>query len=136
MGLQSPQHLVPLDISVRMAQNSPPSIHADQELTTMSLTKPLSLPASSVILASTVRVMHGCIPMVTVMKVSSALGDLGPSVLEILVWLTMIMQQAPLTAVIQCLNVCAQHGTKQQVEQKCSVKIIIFLLLKHEENRK
>lgn len=132
MGPQSPQSLVPLDIFVRMAQNLPSSIPAVQERTTMSLTKPPKLPASSAILASTVKVMHGCIRMTTAMKVSSALVDLGPSVLETLVWLTMIVQQAPLTAVIQCSNVCAQRGTKQQVLQKCSIKIIVFLLLKHD----
>lgn len=132
MGPQSPQSLVPLDIFVRMAQNLPPSIPAVQERTTMSLTKPPKLPASSAILASTVKVMHGCIRMTTAMKVSSALVDLGPSVLETLVCLTMIVQQAPLTAVIQCSSVCAQRGTKQQVEQKCSIKIIVFLLLTRE----
>ena len=118
MGPQSPQRLVPLGIFVPMAQNLPPSTPADQELTTMSLTRPLKLPASSAILASTVRVTHGCILMAIAMKVSSALVDLGPSVLETLVWLTMAMQQAPLITVIQSSNVCVQHGTKQQVEQK------------------
>ena len=131
MGPQSPQRLVLMDIFVPMARNLPPSIHAHQERTTMSLTKPLRLPASYVIPGNTVRVMHGCGPMTTVMKVSSALVDRGPSVLETLVWPTTIMQQAPLTAVTQCSNVCAQHGTKQQVEQRCSIKIIVFLLLNH-----
>lgn len=124
MGPQSPQRPVPLDIFVRMARNLTPSIPADQERTTMSLTKPLKLPASYAILGSTVRVMEGYIPMATVMKVSSALVDLGPSVLETLVWLTMIVQQAPLTAVIQCSNVCARRGTRQQVTYALLVIIV------------
>ena len=132
MGPQSLQSPVPMDIFVRMARKLPPSIHADQELTTMSLTKPPSLPASYVILGSTVRVMQGCGPMAIAMKVSSALVDRGLSVLETLVWPIMIMQQAPLTAVTQCSNVCAQHGTKQQVERNCSIKIIVYLLLNHD----
>jgi len=131
MGPQSPQRPVLMDIFVLMARNLPPSIHAHQELTTMSRTKPLRLPASYVILGSTVRVMHECGPMAIAMKVSSALVDRGPSVLETLVWPIMIMQQAPLTAVTRCLSVCAQHGTKQQVEQRCSIKIIVFLLWNH-----
>lgn len=131
MGPQSPQRPVLMDIFVRMARNLPPSIHADQELTTMSLTKPLRLPVSYVILGSTARVMHECGLMTIAMKVFSALVDRGPSVLETLVWPITIMQQVLLTVVTQCSNVCAQHGTKQQVEQKCSVKIIVFLLLNH-----
>lgn len=115
---QSPQHPVPKGISVQIAQNLPPSILADRGLTTMSLTKPLSRRASCVTQGSTVRVLHVCGPMTSVMKASSALVDRGPSVQETLVWLIMTMQQAPLTAVTECLNVCAQHGTKLQVEQK------------------
>lgn len=65
---------------------------------------------------STVRAMHVCGLMTTVMKVSSAPVDRGPSVQETLVSPIMIMQQALLTAVTQCSSVCAQHGTKLQVE--------------------
>lgn len=124
MGPQSPQHPVLLGIFVQMARNLPPSIRADQELTTISLTKRLSLPASSVTLESTARVMHGCGPMTIVTKVSFALVDRGPSALETLVCPTTIMQQALMTPVTQCLNVCAQHGTKQQVQQKYSSKLL------------
>ena len=128
MGPQSPQHPVLRGIFVQMARNLPPSIHADQELTTMSLAKRPSLRASCVTLGSIVKVMHGCGPMTIVTKVSSALGDRGLVVLETLVWLTTIMPQALLTAVTQCSNVCARHGTKQQVEQTSSIKNIVCLL--------
>lgn len=113
---QSHQHPALKGISVRMAQNLPHSIHAGQVLTTTSRTKLQSLHVSCVIQESTVKAMHGCGPMTTVMKVSSALVDHGLNVQETLVLLIMIMQQALLTAVTQYLSACAQHGTKPQVE--------------------
>lgn len=114
---QSPQHPVPKGISVQMARNLPLSIHVDQELTTMSQTKRRSLHASYVIQESTVRDMHVCGPMTTVMRVSSALVDRGPNAQETLVSQIMVMQQALLTAVTQCSSVCVQHGTKLQVQK-------------------
>lgn len=113
---QSPQHPAPKGISVQMVQNLLPNIHVDQVLITTSQTKLQSLRVSCVIQESTVKATHGCGPMTTVMKVSSAPVDHGPNVQETLVLPIMITQQALLTAVTQCLSACAQHGTKLQVE--------------------
>ena len=112
---QSPQHPVPRDTSVQMVQNFPPSILVDQAHTTMLLTRHQSQHANCATQESTVKDLGGSGPMAFVMRGSTVQEDRGPSVREILAWLTIIMQQALLTAVILHLNVFALHGTRLQV---------------------
>ena len=115
MAPQLPQHLVPRDISVQMAQNLQPNILADQARTTMSLTRHQSRHANCATQESTAKDLGGSGLMVFVMRDFTVLEDRGLSVREILALPTITMQQALLTAAMLHLNVFVLHGTRPQV---------------------
>lgn len=130
---QSLQHRALKDISVQTAQSFPHNTLADLEHTTMSLTRRLNQLVNCVILENTVKALEEYGRMGCVMRDSTVLVGLGRSVLVILVWPTIITQQALLIVVIDHLNAYALLGTRLQVifVQLATSVLKVHLVLSH-----